>query len=261
MTVLKKLYSLERLLGLTKLFWNEGHMVLPLRLIHESEAALAVAASRTTGAATAATLMACDVRMVYVVMTVVNCVDFETTLKRGAIKVEVCVNREQLGAAVALRRCVCQERDPVGREGPGNGSEIGEQKRQLDSMLDRCCWNERRSGWHEKRKRERCRSVKECSRVGCSWKGIGGAGVGEGVVWRGGWNVDGGKESRWCRRESSRLDERGTQRRHEARLDKVRRRKGTRKGKRGCECSASEWLDKRGSVEERRGERIDTGWA
>ena len=64
MTVLKKLYMSDRLLGLTKLFWNEGHMELPLRLIHESEAALAVAARRRAGAAMAATLIACDERIV-----------------------------------------------------------------------------------------------------------------------------------------------------------------------------------------------------
>lgn len=63
--MLKKLNSLERLLGLTKLVWKEGHMELPWRLIHESEAAFAVAARRTAGAAKAATLMACDVRIVY----------------------------------------------------------------------------------------------------------------------------------------------------------------------------------------------------
>lgn len=64
MTVLKKLNSADKLLGLTKLFWKEGHMVLPLRLIHASEAALAEAASKATGAAMAATLMASDVSIV-----------------------------------------------------------------------------------------------------------------------------------------------------------------------------------------------------
>lgn len=71
-TVSKKPYWLERLLGLTKLFWNEGHMELPCKLIHESDAAWTEAASRTRGAATAAALMACDVRIVAICDEVVG---------------------------------------------------------------------------------------------------------------------------------------------------------------------------------------------
>lgn len=67
--MLKKLYSDDRLLGRIKLFWNEGHMVLPRRLMHESEAAFTVTASSAAGAAIAATLMACDARIACELMT------------------------------------------------------------------------------------------------------------------------------------------------------------------------------------------------
>lgn len=60
MTVSKKPNSDERLLGRTKLFWKDGHMELPLRLIHESDAARAVEARIAAGSATAAILTARD---------------------------------------------------------------------------------------------------------------------------------------------------------------------------------------------------------
>lgn len=84
MTVLKKSYSLDKLLGLTKLVWNEGHMELPWRLMHESEAAWTVAAARrTAGAAMAATLIACDVRIASIVC--------EAIKQRECARARVCV--------------------------------------------------------------------------------------------------------------------------------------------------------------------------
>lgn len=80
--MLKKLYSAERLLGRTKFCWKEGHMELPWRLIHESEAAKAVEARRRAGAAMAATLAACDESIVYGAVSAVVYEGFQFAILR-----------------------------------------------------------------------------------------------------------------------------------------------------------------------------------
>lgn len=64
LTASKKSNVSDRLLGRTKFCWNDGHMELPCKLMHASEAALTMVAARTKGAATAAARAKDDERIV-----------------------------------------------------------------------------------------------------------------------------------------------------------------------------------------------------
>jgi len=105
-TVLKKLYSAERLLGRTKFCWKDGHMELPWRLIHESDAAKAVEARSRAGAATAATLAACDERIVFEAMTAVVYERFQVAILRVS---SIALQEQREGEDPVVDRVKCKE--------------------------------------------------------------------------------------------------------------------------------------------------------